>query len=53
MRCGRDHCFFGIYARRILLTGNVLEYEYKVVAVADDPRHLAFQIKREALTVNV
>jgi hypothetical protein len=53
MRCGHDPSFFGIYARKILLTGNILEYEYKIVEVADDPRHLAFQIKRESLTVKV
>jgi hypothetical protein len=53
MRCGRDPCFFGIYARKILLKGNILEYEYKFVEVADDPRHLAFQTKRQSLTVNV
>jgi hypothetical protein len=53
MRCGNDPCFFGIYARKILLTGNILEYEYKMVEVADDPRHILFQIKRQSLTVNV
>jgi hypothetical protein len=53
MRCGHDPCFFGIYARKILLTGNNLEYEYKIVEVADDPRHLVFQLKNESLTVNV
>ena len=53
MRCGHDPCFFGIYARKILLTGNILEYEYKVVEAAEDPRHVAFQIKRQSLTVNV
>jgi hypothetical protein len=53
MRCGQDPCFFGIYARKILLKGNTLEYEYKFVEVADDPRHIVFQIKRQSLTVNV
>jgi hypothetical protein len=53
MRCGHDPCFFGIYARKILLAGNILEYEYQIVEVADDPRHLAFQTKRQSLTVNV
>jgi hypothetical protein len=53
MRCGRDPCFFGIYARKILLTGNILEYEYKIVEVADDPRHIVFQIKRQSLTIDV
>ena len=53
MRCGHDPCFFGIYARKILLTGNILEYEYKIVEFADDPRHILFQIKRQSLTVNV
>jgi hypothetical protein len=53
MRCGHDPCFLGIYAREILLTGNILEYEYKIVEVADDPRHIVFQIKRQSLTVNI
>jgi hypothetical protein len=53
MRCGDDPCFFGIYARKILLTGDILEYEYKVVEVADDARHLMFQTRRQSLTVNV
>jgi hypothetical protein len=53
MHCGLDPCFFGIYARKIVLAGNSLEYEYKVVEVADDPRHIVFQIKRQSLTVNV
>ena len=53
MRCGNDPCFFGIYARKIILTGNVLEFEYKVVEVADDPRHLVFQTKRQSLSVDV
>jgi len=53
MRCGHDPYFFGIYARKILLAGNTLEYEYKIVEVADDSRHLEFQIKRESLTVKV
>jgi hypothetical protein len=53
MRCGHDPCFFGIYAQKILLTGNILEYEYKIVEVADDPRHLVFKTKRQSLTVNV
>ena len=53
MRCGHDPCFFGIYAQQILLTENILEYEYKIVEVADDPRHIVFQIKRQSLTVNV
>jgi hypothetical protein len=53
MRCGNDPCFFGIYARKIILTGNVLEFEYKVVEVADDPRHLVFQTKRQSLRVDV
>jgi hypothetical protein len=53
MRCGHDPCFFGIYARKILLTGNILEYEYETVEVADDPRHIVFQIKRQSLTVSV
>jgi hypothetical protein len=53
MRCGHDPCFFAIYARKILLTGNMLEYEYGSVEVTDDPRHLVFQIKRESLTVEV
>jgi hypothetical protein len=53
MRCGHDPCFFGIYARKILLTGNILEYEYKIVEVANDPRHIVFQVKRQSLTVNV
>jgi hypothetical protein len=52
MRCGQDPCFLGIYARKVLLTGNILEYEYKVVEVSDDPRHIVFQIKRQSLTVN-
>ncbi len=53
MRCGQDPCFFGIYARKIVLIGNVLEYEYKIVEVADDPRHIVFQTKRQSLTVDV
>ena len=53
MRCGHDPCFLGIYAREILLTGNILEYKYKIVEVEDDPRHIVFQIKRQSLTVNV
>jgi hypothetical protein len=53
MRCGHDPCFLGIYARKILLTGNILEYEYKIVEVAGDPRHVVFQIRRQSLTVNV
>jgi hypothetical protein len=53
MRCGHDPCFFGIYAREILLTGNILEYKYKIVKVEDDPRHIVIQIKRQSLTVNV
>jgi hypothetical protein len=53
MRCGNDPCFIGIYARKIILTGNVLEYEYKVVEVSDEPRHLVFQTKRQSLTVDV
>jgi hypothetical protein len=53
MRCGHDPCFFGIYARKILLMGDILEYEYKIVEVTDDPRHLMFQTKRQSLTVNV
>jgi hypothetical protein len=53
MRCGYDPCFFGIYARKILLTGNILEYEYKIVEVADDPRHLVVRTKRESLIVEV
>jgi hypothetical protein len=53
MRCGDDPCFIGIYARKILLAGNILEYEYKIVEVADDPRHLVFQTKRQSLTVSV
>jgi hypothetical protein len=53
MRCGHDPCFFGIYARKIVLTGNILEYEYKIVEGADDPRHVVFQIKRQSLTVDV
>jgi len=52
MRCGQDPCFLAIYARKILLTGNILEYEYKIVEVSDDPRHIVFQIKRQSLTVN-
>ncbi|MGA2023345.1 MAG: hypothetical protein ABSH23_01155 [Steroidobacteraceae bacterium] len=53
MRCGHDPCFIGIYARRIVLMGDILEIEYKVVEVADNPRHLTFQTKRQSLTVNV
>jgi hypothetical protein len=53
MRCGHDPCFLGIYARKILLTANILEYEYKIVEFADDPRHIVFQIKRQSLTLNV
>jgi len=53
MRCGQDPCFFGIYARKILLAGNILEYEYKIVEVADDPRHLVFQTRRQSLTIIV
>jgi hypothetical protein len=53
MRCGHDPCFLGIYARKILLTGNILEYEYKIVEVSDDPRHIVFQLKRQFLAVNV
>jgi hypothetical protein len=53
MRCGHDPCFLAIYARKILLTENTLEYEYKIVEIADDPRHLVFRIKRESLTVKV
>jgi hypothetical protein len=53
MRCGRDPCFLGIYARKILLTGNILEYEYKIVEVSDDPRQIVFQLKRQFLTVNI
>jgi hypothetical protein len=51
MRCGYDPCFFGIYAQKIRLTGNVLIYEYKIVEVGNDPRHLVFQIKRQSVTV--
>jgi hypothetical protein len=53
MRCGHDPCFFGIYARKILLTGNILEYEYKIVEAADDARQLVLQTKRQSLTVNI
>jgi hypothetical protein len=53
MRCGHDPCFLGIYARKILLTGNLLEYEYKIVETADDAEHIVFRIKRQSLTVNV
>jgi hypothetical protein len=53
MRCGHDPCFLGIYARKILLTGNLLEYEFNIVEVADEPRHLVFQTKRQSLTVNI
>src|ERR1700722_7578519 len=52
MRCGHDPCFFGIYARKIFLAGNILEYEYTIVAAADDPRHIVFQVKRQSLNVN-
>jgi hypothetical protein len=53
MRCGHDPCFFAIYARKILLRGNLLEFEYKIVEVAEEPRQLLFQTKRQSLTVNV
>jgi hypothetical protein len=56
MRCGHDPCFFGIYARKILLTGNILEYEYKTVEVAENqanPWQLLFQTKRQSLTLDV
>lgn len=53
MRCGHDPCFLAIYARKILLTENTLEYEYKIVEIADDPRQLVFRIKRESLAVKV
>jgi hypothetical protein len=53
MRCGNDPCFLGIYARKIFLAGNVLEFEYKIVEVAEDPRHLVFQTKRQSLPVDV
>jgi hypothetical protein len=53
MRCGDDPCFFAIYARKILLTGNMLEYEYKIVEAAEAPRHLALQTKRHSLNLNV
>jgi len=52
MRCGHDPCFFGIFARKILLMGNILEYEFKIVEVADNPRHIVFKVKRQSLTVN-
>jgi hypothetical protein len=53
VRCGHDPCFFGIYARKILLTGNILEYEYKSVEVAAETRHLVYETKRQSLTVNI
>jgi hypothetical protein len=53
MRCGHDPYFFGVYARKILLTGDILEYEHKIVEAAEDPRHIVFQIKRQSLRVNV
>jgi hypothetical protein len=53
MRCGDDPCFFAIYARKLLLTKNMLEYEYKFVEVAETSRHLAFQTKRHSLALNV
>jgi hypothetical protein len=52
MHCGYDPCFFGIYARKIILTGNTLDYEYKTVEVEDEPRHIVFQIKRQSLIVD-
>jgi hypothetical protein len=52
MHCGHDPGFVGIYARKILLKGDVLEYEYRIVAVTDHPRHLVFETKRQTLTVN-
>jgi hypothetical protein len=51
VRCGHDPCFLGIYARKILLTGNVLEYEYKSVEVAAETRHLVYETKHQSLTV--
>jgi len=53
MQCGHDPCFLAIYARKILLAGNILEYEYQIVELADDPRHIVFQIKHQSLTVNI
>jgi hypothetical protein len=37
----------------VLARRSPLEYEYKIVEVADDPRHIVFQIKRQSLNVNV
>ena len=53
MHCGNDPRFFAIYARKILLTGTLLEYEYRIVEIADDPRRLVYQTKRRSLTVSV
>jgi hypothetical protein len=52
MHCGHDPGFIGIYARKILLMGDVLEYEYRIVAVTDNPRQLVFETKRQSLRVN-
>jgi hypothetical protein len=53
VHCGHEPRFFGVYARDILLKGNVLEYEYRVVVIADNPPHLLLETRRQSLTIDV
>jgi hypothetical protein len=52
VQCGREPLFLAVLARNILLKGQVLEYEYRVVVHADDPPHVLLETRRQSLMID-
>jgi hypothetical protein len=52
VHCGHEPLFLAVFARDILLKGNSLEYEYRVVVSAESPPHVLLEIRRQSLTID-
>jgi hypothetical protein len=51
MHCGHDPYFHCLYASKIVLKGNVLEYFYRILVNADDPLNPRFEQRSQAIEV--
>ena len=53
MHCGQSPVLHGIYAHKILLSGNQLDFTYKILVREDPPHTPVFESRRQVVPVDV
>jgi hypothetical protein len=51
--CGHEPCIVCIYANKMILRGDQLEFHYRIAVNRDDPIKPIFEARHQTITVDV